>query len=225
VPEFISTFFRTVFEASPEMSPADFIAAYGYAAVFFGALVEGEAVLIVAVMLARQGCLELPAVMAAAMLGAFCSDLLLFGLGRIGAQALLARRPQWHARLRRAQGLEQRCRLPLIVGFRFLYGLRTVIPLAIGMGPIGGLRFLLLDSLGVLIWAGLTAAAGVLLADVWSVQLAALPHGRWALLAAIPVALGVWWALRRRPKTTPKKAPVFMLRSPSGPFPEFPPRG
>lgn len=207
------------------MSPADFIAAYGYAAVFFGALVEGEAVLIVAVVLARQGCLELPAVMAAGLLGALCSDLLLFGLGRIGAQALLARRPLWHARLRRAQGLEQRCRLPLIVGFRFLYGLRTVIPLAIGMGPIGGLRFLLLDSLGVLIWAGLTAAAGVLLADVWSVHLAALPHGRWALLAVVPVALGLWWALCRRPKTTSKKAPVFLLRSPSGPLPESPPRG
>lgn len=52
------------------MSAADFIAAYGCGAVFFGALVEGEAVLIVAVMLARQGCLELSAVLAAAVLGA-----------------------------------------------------------------------------------------------------------------------------------------------------------
>ncbi|MCG6907586.1 MAG: DedA family protein [Desulfobacteraceae bacterium] len=207
------------------MTTADFIAAYGYAAVFFGALVEGEAVLIVAVMLARQGCLDISAVMAAALLGAFCGDLLLFGLGRIGGQALLARRPLWQVRLKRAQGLERRCRLPLIVGFRFLYGLRTVIPLAIGMGPIGGLRFLLLDAVGVSIWAGLTAAAGVLLADVWSVHLAALPHGSWALLAVVPVVLGLWWALCRRPKTTSKKAPVFLLRSPSGPFPEFPPRG
>jgi membrane protein DedA with SNARE-associated domain len=207
------------------MSPTDFIAAYGYAAVFFGALLEGEAVLIVAVMLARQGCLELSAVMAAALTGALCGDLLLFGLGRIGGQALLARRPLWQARLQRAQGLERRCRLPLIVGFRFLYGLRTVIPLAIGMGPIGGLRFLLLDSVGVLIWASLTAAAGVLLADVWSVHLAALPHGRWALLASVPVALSLWWAMRRRPKITPKKAPVFLLRPPSGPFPESPPQG
>jgi membrane protein DedA with SNARE-associated domain len=111
------------------------------------------------------------------------------------------------------------------LGFRFLYGLRTVIPLAIGMGSIGGLRFLLLDSLGVLIWAGLTAAAGVLLADVWALHLAAQHCGRWALPAAVPVALGVWWALRRRPKTGRKKAPVFLLRSPSGPFPESPPRG
>ncbi|MFY9940783.1 MAG: DedA family protein [Desulfobacterales bacterium] len=207
------------------MSPTEFISAYGYAAVFFGALVEGEAVLIVAVMLARQGCLELPAVMAAALPGALCGDLLLFGLGRIGGQALLARRPLWQARLQRAQGLERRCRLPLIVGFRFLYGLRTVIPVAIGMGSIGGLRFLLLDSVGVLIWAGLTAAAGVLLADVWSVHLAALPQARWALLAAVPVALGLWWALRRQPTITPKKAPIFQLRPPSGPFPESPPQG
>lgn len=207
------------------MSPADFIAAYGYAAVFFGALVEGEAVLIVAVMLARQGCLELPAVMAAALTGALCGDLLLFGLGRIGGQALLARGPMWQARLQRAQGLQRYCRLPLIVGFRFLYGLRTVIPLTIGMGPIGGLRFLLLDSVGVLIWGGLTAAAGVLLAEVWSVHLAALPHGRWALPAAVPVALGLWWALRRRPKITSNKAPIFLLCPPSGPFPESPPQG
>jgi membrane protein DedA with SNARE-associated domain len=207
------------------MSPAEFISAYGYAAVFFGALVEGEAVLIVAVMLARQGCLELPAVLAAALPGALCGDLLLFGLGRIGGQALLARCPLWQARLRRAEALQRPCRLPLIVGFRFLYGLRTVIPVAIGMGSIGGLRFLLLDSVGVLIWAGLTAAAGILLADVWSAHLAALPHGRWVLLAAVPVALGLWWALRRQPKIIPKKAPIFQLRPPSGPFPESPPQG
>ncbi len=207
------------------MSAADFIAAYGCAAVFFGALVEGEAVLIVAVMLARQGCLELSAVLAAAVLGAFCGDLLLFGLSRLGGQALLARRPLWQARLGRARGLERRCRLPLIVGFRFLYGLRTVIPLAIGMGPIGGLRFLLLDAVGVLIWAGLTAAAGILLADVWSVHVATLPLGRWALPAAVPVVLGVWWALRRCPKTGRQKAPMPPLRSSAGPFSETPPQG
>lgn len=177
-------------------------------------------------MLARQGCLDLPTVMAAAVLGAFCGDLLLFGLGRLGGQALLARRPLWQARLRRAQGLERRCRLPLIVGFRFLYGLRTVIPLAIGMGPIGGLRFLLLDAVGVLIWAGLTTAAGVLLADVWSVHMATLPFGCcWALPAAAPVALGLWWALRRRPKTGRKKAPISPLRPSLGPFPGTPPQG
>ena len=207
------------------MSPADFIAAYGYVAVFLGALVEGEVALMVAVMLARQGCLALPGVLVAAVLGALCSDLLLFGLGRIGAQALLARRPLWHARLQRAQGLERRCRLPLIVGFRFLYGLRTVIPLAIGMGPIGGLRFLFLDSVGVLIWAGLTAAIGVLLADVWSVHLAALPQVRWALMATVPVALGLWWALHRRSKTGRKKAPISPLRPSLIPLPGTPPRG
>ena len=40
----------------------------------------------------------------------------------------------------------------LILGFRFLYGLRTVTPIALGASRIAPLRFLILNILGALTW-------------------------------------------------------------------------
>ena len=41
----------------------------------------------------------------------------------------------------------------LILGFRFLYGLRSVTPFVIGMSGISWLRFALLNVIGAGIWA------------------------------------------------------------------------
>ena len=40
----------------------------------------------------------------------------------------------------------------LILGFRFLYGLRTVTPIVLGASRISPLRFLVLNVLGALTW-------------------------------------------------------------------------
>ena len=40
----------------------------------------------------------------------------------------------------------------MIFGFRFLYGLRTVTPIALGASRIAPLRFLILNILGALTW-------------------------------------------------------------------------
>ena len=40
-----------------------------------------------------------------------------------------------------------------ILGFRFLYGIRTVAPFALGVSSISPIRFLILNIAGALVWA------------------------------------------------------------------------
>ena len=50
----------------------------------------------------------------------------------------------------------------LILGFRFLYGLRTITPFIIGASRISPLRFLILNILGASIWAIVIGVIGYL---------------------------------------------------------------
>jgi membrane protein DedA with SNARE-associated domain len=47
-----------------------------------------------------------------------------------------------------------------ILGFRFLYGLRTVSPVAVGTSEVSQARFLALNALAATLWAALFTAIG-----------------------------------------------------------------
>ena len=105
---------------------------YGYAAILIGTFLEGETILVLAGLAAHQGYLKLIGVIAAAFLGSLCGDQLFFYLGRKHAQAVLAKRPAWKAKAEKVHKLMSRYQTPMILSFRFLYGLRTVAPFVIG---------------------------------------------------------------------------------------------
>ncbi|HKK06315.1 MAG TPA: DedA family protein [Gammaproteobacteria bacterium] len=146
------------------MSPESLIAHYGYPVLLLGTALEGETILLVAAFLANRGYLDLTWVMAVGALGAFLGDQSFFQLGRrrVGGRLrdFLLQRPHWHSRVLRAQALLQRYQTPVILGFRFLYGLRMVTPFAIGMSDIRARRFVTLDALAAAVWSTLVSLLG-----------------------------------------------------------------
>ena len=142
------------------------IAEYGYAAVFVGALLEGETVLILAGFAAHQGYLQLHWVIAIAMLGGFLGDQIYFWLGRRHGAWVLSHFPRLTPVFERAYVLIERYHEALIVGIRFLYGLRTVGPMAFGMSKVLAWRFMLFNALGAVIWAIGIGSAGYLFGQV-----------------------------------------------------------
>ena len=64
------------------MDLAGLIDSYGYLAVFFGALLEGETILALAGLAAFRGYLDLYKVIALAMFAGFLGDQIYFFLGR-----------------------------------------------------------------------------------------------------------------------------------------------
>jgi len=189
------------------MSIAALIQDYGYVAVFVGTLLEGESVLILAGFAAHLGYLALPGVIVTAVIGSFLGDQFFFYLGRRYGQALLQRFPILAARAVRMQRLLQRFHLPLILGVRFLYGLRTVGPMVIGMSGIAWPRFFLLNLIGAITWAITIAGAGYLFGHALELLLVDIQRYEGMLFAAIAaiaaagmlVWLGYRWRQRRQP--------------------------
>lgn len=114
---------------------------------------EGETIVIIAGIAARDGHPWLPLVMLCAFCGSLCSDQLLFFLGRYKGQAFMAKRPRWQIQAEKVYRILEKHQTALILGFRFLYGMRNITPLAIGMSQVSARRFVILNIIGAAIWS------------------------------------------------------------------------
>lgn len=167
------------------------VADYGYLAVFAGSLLEGETILVVAGFAAHQGHLSLPAVIAIAFVGGLLGDQFFFFLGRRYGDALLRRLPLLARHAERVNRLLLRHHAWLIVGVRFMYGLRIAGPIVIGMSPVSARRFLLFNLIGAAIWAVLIAGAGYLFGQTLHWLLADLNRYEWVGVLVILAVAGL----------------------------------
>jgi len=162
------------------------IGRYGLWAVFLGSLLEGETVLVLAGFGAHRGYLDFSAVAAVAWLGAVLGDQFYFWLGRRHGQAVLTRWPRRAEGIRRALDLIERHPGKVIFAMRFAWGLRTALPIAIGMSGVPRLRFLLLNMVSAALWAPLVAGAGWLFGQALARHLGDIQRiEHWAVLALI----------------------------------------
>jgi len=179
------------------MSLSALVAQYGYAALFLGTLLEGETLLILAGFAAHQGYLQLHWVMLIALLGGFLGDQIYFWLGRRHGSWVLSRFPRLVPVFERANALVERYHEVLIVGIRFLYGLRTVGPMALGMSAVPAWRFVLFNALGAAIWAVGIGGAGYLFGQALELFLDDFKKLEEILLIAILFGGIVVWGWRR----------------------------
>jgi membrane protein DedA with SNARE-associated domain len=159
-----------------------------------GTFLEGETILVLGALAAQRGYMALPDVILAAFIGSLCGDQLFFYLGRRHSTFLLNRRPSWTPQLDRANRLIDRFQTPLILGFRFLYGLRTVMPFAIGISRVPVLRFVGLNVLGALAWALVFSGGGYLFGNVLEQLLGHIRHYEKILFIMVAVTGGAVWA-------------------------------
>ena len=180
------------------------IAAYGYPAIAAGAFFEGETMLILGGFAAHQGYLSLPAVLGCAYLATVATDQFYFSLGRLKGLAALERRPRWKAKSEKVVALIRRHQTPLAIFFRFLYGMRAIVPFALGATGSPRLRFLALDLLGSAAWVAAYGALGYLFGRTAQLVLGDVRRYEADGFAAI-LALGllVWLLSRRRLRRPP----------------------
>lgn len=186
------------------MDIVHFISQYGYAAVLFGTVIEGESVLLAAAYAVNQHYLSFWPVVVCGVGGAVLSDHVYFYLGRTQGSGWLMRHENVRKRAIQVQDLVQRHETRLLIGFRFMIGFRTITPLLLGMAGVGRLRFFIFDLIAAIVWA-----TGVTLCGNWIVM--QLQHwsgdATWIddhlmlvlLLTAALIGLGhVWWMRRKK---------------------------
>ena len=183
------------------MDLASLIQNWGYPAVFAGSLMEGETIVALAAVAAHRGYLALPSVIAVAAAGGFLGDQIYFLVGRFAGDRVLARWPALQPGAERARQLLDRYDAPLILVVRFLYGLRTIGPIAIGMSRVHWLRFAALNLAGAIVWAALVAGIGYALGEALTRVLGDLKRVEEWVFGAILVgglALVAWLQRRGR---------------------------
>ncbi len=171
---------------------------YGYLAIVVGTFLEGETVLLLGGFAAHRGYLDLAGVIAAAFVGSFAGDLIYFTIGRRKGMAFLESRPAWRANTARVLAMVHSHQTLLILTFRFLYGIRTVAPFALGASGVSPLRFVPLNLVSAAIWATAFGALGYLLGNTLQAVIGDLQRYEPAVFAAIVAAGIVVWRWRRR---------------------------
>ena len=184
------------------------IGSYGYIALLLGTFLEGETILILAGFAAHLGYLYLPWVILVAFLGTLSGDQLSFYLGRRQSRFFLDTHPAWQRRLERVERLFERYQTLLILGFRFLYGLRTVTPFVLGRSGVGRGYFFLLSTVGAMVWALVVGIGGYLFGNLLKIIVGDIKRYELEAFGTIAIIGASIWGVyfyRSRRKKFPEK--------------------
>ena len=180
------------------------IARFGLAAVFLGAGIEGETMVVTGGVLSHDGLLPVAGVAVAAAAGSFVADQLFFAIGRRFRGHPRVKRIEAKPAYAKALALFERYPTAFVFGFRFLYGLRTVSPMAIGTTRISTARFAVLNLAAASLWATLFTGIGYVFADGIERlfgRIKSVEHVVIGVLVAAVVVAAAMHLWRRRPAT------------------------
>jgi membrane protein DedA with SNARE-associated domain len=137
-----------------------FIQDWGYIALFFGALIEGESIVLTVSSMCYYGKFSLPKVMIIAFLGTLFADQVLFYVGRFLGPKIFKTFPSLKERSKRAFFLLDKYQVPFILSFRFIYGIRIISPVVVGISNVGSFKYTILNVFSAIIWTILSCGLG-----------------------------------------------------------------
>lgn len=129
---------------------------YGYIILFFWGMLEGEMGLVMAGLLTHTGDMNLFIAIFVAGLGGFAGDQVYFYIGRFNKKFVHKKLKGQRRKLALAHLLLKKHGWPIIFAQRYLYGLRTVIPISIGLTRYSGKMFAIINLISAWFWAALT---------------------------------------------------------------------
>jgi membrane protein DedA with SNARE-associated domain len=139
-----------------------------YLITFLWTALEGETFVIFAGLAAQKGLINFGLLFLAAWLGTFCGDQIFFLTGRKFGVHILEKIPKLKAPVESALGWLERHAVAFILAYRFMYGVRNVSGVAIGMSHLSWRKFMLWNGVAAFIWAAIFAGFGYLYGDVLS---------------------------------------------------------
>lgn len=179
----------------------ELLRAYGYWALLIGTFLEGETIVIVAGFLAQKGILYPPYIALAAFTGSFASDQFMFFLGRYKGLEIIRRFPSLERNVEKATSVISRYETALILGFRFLYGLRNITPILMGLSRVSRRKFFILNLIGAVVWACLFTAGGYFFGRVFTAVVHDIAHAEKLLIGGLTTLItGIWLYKRHKRK-------------------------
>lgn len=141
----------------------ELLSSYGqwfYLITFIWAFLEGETFLIFAGFAAQRGYLNIEALVACAWLGSLCGDQLFFSFGRYFGTRIFIRFPKLKSRVAQVTHWLERYAIAFILSYRFIYGVRNVSSIAVGMSDLSWRVFVFWNAVAAFIWASAFSGFG-----------------------------------------------------------------
>ncbi|MGE4471758.1 MAG: DedA family protein [Sulfuricurvum sp.] len=129
------------------------LSTYGYAVVFLYSLGGGMVALIGAGVLSFMGKMDLSIAIAIAFTANFIGDSLLLYMSRYHKREMMEYFKKHRRKLAFSHLLLKRHGSWIIIMKKFIYGLKTLVPLAVGLTKYDFWKFSVYNALGALIWA------------------------------------------------------------------------
>ncbi|MDR0761552.1 MAG: DedA family protein [Campylobacteraceae bacterium] len=126
---------------------------YGYLILFFYSLSGGIVALVAAGILSSQGSMNIWICIATAMAANITGDAILVWLSRYNKSAVMPYIKKHRRKLALSHLLIKRQGAKIIIMQKFIYGLKTLVPLAIGFTKYPLLKFNSISVIGACLWA------------------------------------------------------------------------
>lgn len=130
-----------------------FIHHNGYLTVFISVALAGEVGLFAGAALARTGAVTLTGVVLLGTAASFIANTIYFYAGRSLWNRWKFLREKFGNRVERSSGVVRRYGSPLMLVARFFYGIRDIVPLALGLYRVEPGLFTLYNIIGAFAWA------------------------------------------------------------------------
>ena len=129
---------------------------YGYVILFAWGMLEGEAGLVMAGLLSHTGDMNLYLAIFIAGLGGFAGDQVYFYIGRFNKSYVHKKFKGQRRKFALAHLLLKKYGWPIIFIQRYMYGMRTIIPISIGLTRYSAKMFAFINLISAWCWAAIT---------------------------------------------------------------------
>ena len=190
--------FSSIKEFFSEENLIQLLKEYGYIILFIWSIFEGETGLVMAGVLSHTGDMNLWLAIVVAALGGFIGDQIYFYLGRLNKDWVLKEFKAHRRKFARARLLLRKYGGWIIFIQRFIYGMRTIIPMTIGLSGYDPKKFAIINFFSAFIWASLTIIPSYYFGEEILEILKWLKHHWYVAIIFVLTLWGVLWYINKK---------------------------
>lgn len=165
---------------------------YGLLAVVVWTFIEGETCVIVGGFLAHQGYFSPYLLALAAFSGTFAGDQLWFYLGRRHSNLRLVQKVTEFASFAKVIRLIEQHPIKFIMSFRFIYGVRNIAPVALGLSRVSALKYFIFNMIAAIIWAITFTTVGYMFGEAAERAIGRIGGAQQKILLAVVVGIVIY---------------------------------
>jgi len=171
---------------------------YGYIILFVWSIFEGETGLVMAGVLSHTGDMNLGDSIVVAALGGFVGDQIYFYLGRLNKEWVLTELKAHRRKFARARLLLRKYGGWVIFIQRFIYGMRTMIPMTIGVLNYDAKKYAIINLISAFVWASVTIIPSYIFGKEILSFLQWLKHHWYFGIGFVVFMFGILWYINKK---------------------------